>query len=81
VCKKVVEETAQCEALRPSLACDTASVLCARLLAVLLAAVAAWLAVTALPARQLYLAIAFDVALAAVVRVAVGKPTADPSRR
>jgi hypothetical protein len=53
----------------------------ARLLAVLLAAGAAWLAVTALPAPQLYLVIAFDAVLAVVVRAAVGKPTAAPSGR
>jgi hypothetical protein len=40
---------------------------------------AAWLAVTALPAPQLYLVIALDAALAVVVRAAVGKPTAAPS--
>ncbi len=61
-----------------SLACDNSSVPLARLLAVLLAAAAAWLAVTALPSPQLYLVIAFDVVLAVLVRAAVGKPTAAP---
>jgi len=48
-------------------------------LAVLLAAGAAWLAVTALPEPQLYLVIAFDVVLAVAVRAAVGRPTAAPT--
>ncbi|HXR22102.1 MAG TPA: hypothetical protein VN786_06065 [Acidimicrobiales bacterium] len=61
------------------LACDTSAVPLARLLAVLLAAGAAWLAVTALPEPQLYLVIAFDVVLAVAVRAAVGRPTAAPT--
>ncbi|MGD0810624.1 MAG: hypothetical protein ABSA91_13100 [Acidimicrobiales bacterium] len=52
-----------------------------RSLAVLLAAVAAWLAVTALPAQQLYLVVAFDAALAVIVRAAVRKPGAVAGRR
>jgi len=60
---------------------DTLSVTWARLLAVLMAAGAAWLAVTALPAPQLYLVIAFDAVLAVVVRAAVGKTTAAPNGR
>jgi hypothetical protein len=50
-------------------------------MAILLAAMAAWLAVTAVPARQLYLVIAFDVALAAIVRAAVQKRAALQSCR
>jgi len=56
-------------------------VLWARMMAVLLAAMAAWLAVTAVPARQLYLVIAFDVAMATIVRAAVRNTTALPSRQ
>jgi hypothetical protein len=40
---------------------------------------AAWLAVTALPARDLYLVVAADIALAIVVRAAVKEPTAASS--
>ena len=69
------------EALRPSSGCNTTSVLWARMMAVLLAAMAAWLAVTAVPARQLYLVIAFDVAMATIVRAAVRNPTALQSRQ
>jgi hypothetical protein len=79
--KTAVQEKGSWGALSPSLACDTSSVHLARLLAVLVAAAAAWLAVTALPAPQLYLVLAFDAALAVVVRAVVGKPTAAPSRR
>jgi hypothetical protein len=67
--------------LRPPCPCDTTSVLWARLMAVLLAAMAAWFVVTTLPARQLYLVIAFDVALAAIVRAAVRNPKAAPGRQ
>jgi hypothetical protein len=41
---------------------------------------ASWLAVTALPARELYVVVAADIALAVAVRAAVRKPTAASNR-
>jgi hypothetical protein len=78
--KQSSKKRAQCELFCPSATCDTTSVRYARLPAVLLAGMASWLAVTALPARELYLVVAADIALAVAVRAGVRKPTTASNR-